>query len=99
MEFDDFDATDDDDAVACEQCGVKVSPFELPEHLDFHVAQDLERQMRKESMQVTPNSIIIFNKILRSRFLIKKVEIQWPNWGARQLMKAPFSPCRKLLCL
>ncbi len=32
----------------CEKCGKSVSPFDLPEHLDFHLAQDLQRQIRKE---------------------------------------------------
>ena len=26
----------------CEKCGKEVSPFEMPEHLDFHYAQEME---------------------------------------------------------
>ena len=35
----------------CERCSEMVSPFEMPEHLDFHVAQDISAQMRRESVQ------------------------------------------------
>jgi hypothetical protein len=40
------------ETVSCEKCGKAVSPFDLPEHLDFHVAQDLQRQMRSETKSV-----------------------------------------------
>ena len=26
----------------CQKCGKEVSPFEMPEHLDFHFAQEME---------------------------------------------------------
>ena len=28
--------------LLCEKCGKEVSPFEMPEHLDFHYAQEME---------------------------------------------------------
>jgi len=33
--------------VNCDQCGKPVSPFELPEHLDFHFAASLEASERR----------------------------------------------------
>ena len=45
LEFDDEDEGDVgsvDDLETCEKCGRRVSPFEMPEHLDFHVAQELQ---------------------------------------------------------
>jgi hypothetical protein len=30
--------------VVCGECGGHVSPFELPEHLDFHFAQQLQKE-------------------------------------------------------
>ena len=34
----------EEDLVVCSQCGERVSPFELPEHLDFHFAQQLQEE-------------------------------------------------------
>ncbi len=45
LEFDDEGEEDGgnvDDLETCEKCGRQVSPFEMPEHLDFHVAQELQ---------------------------------------------------------
>ncbi len=42
----------DSEETSCEKCGQRVSPFELPEHLDFHLAQDLEKQLRQEHLPV-----------------------------------------------
>ena len=42
----------DSDETSCEKCGQRISPFELPEHLDFHLAQDLEKQLRQEHLPV-----------------------------------------------
>lgn len=36
--------SEEDDVVVCRQCGCPVSPFELPEHLDFHLAEQLQEQ-------------------------------------------------------
>ena len=33
----------------CHRCFEMVSPFELPEHLDYHLAQDISKQMRQET--------------------------------------------------
>jgi len=32
----------------CEKCGQEVSPFEMPEHLDYHLAKELQAEMRRE---------------------------------------------------
>merc|ERR1712183_383980 len=29
----------------CEKCGKVISPFDLPEHLDYHVAKELQSEM------------------------------------------------------
>ena len=34
--------------VSCEKCGKSVSPFELPEHLDFHMARELQRELSRQ---------------------------------------------------
>merc|ERR1719162_1484783 len=31
-----------------EKCGQEVSPFEMPEHLDYHLAKELQAEMRRE---------------------------------------------------
>jgi len=36
----------DSDLVSCEKCAKLVSPFELPEHLDYHFALDIQRTER-----------------------------------------------------
>ena len=38
----------------CEKCGQEVSPFEMPEHLDFHLAKDLQAELRREERQQRP---------------------------------------------
>jgi len=43
-------AAEDIEMTKCERCEKMVSPFELPEHLDFHVAQDLYKNLRAEDM-------------------------------------------------
>ena len=45
----------DIELVKCERCSEMVSPFELPEHLDYHVAQDVSAQMRREVVQEQRN--------------------------------------------
>ena len=32
----------------CEKCGQQVSPFEMPEHLDYHLAKELQAQLSRE---------------------------------------------------
>ena len=32
----------------CEKCGQQVSPFEMPEHLDYHLAKELQAELRRE---------------------------------------------------
>ena len=33
--------------IQCEKCICKISPFELPEHMDFHLAKELQDEFRK----------------------------------------------------
>ena len=47
--------TPDDFAVCC-KCGQHILQWELPEHNDFHFAQDLQNQLRKESNSAIPAS-------------------------------------------
>ena len=47
--------------VQCDRCDKMVSPFELPEHLDFHVARDLYENMKREDQAqrtVTPVPVV-----------------------------------------
>ena len=37
--------------MKCEKCGSGVSPFDMPEHLDYHFAQELEESMRTPGMR------------------------------------------------
>ncbi len=37
-------SSEQDEMVLCGECGGHVSPFELPEHLDFHYAQQLQKE-------------------------------------------------------
>ncbi|KAK4303638.1 hypothetical protein Pmani_024362 [Petrolisthes manimaculis] len=39
------------DTVGCRECGKRISPFDLPEHLDFHVALKLQSDLRHEEGQ------------------------------------------------
>lgn len=39
---------DQDETIECEKCGKAVSPFELPEHLDWHIAKDLAKELQSE---------------------------------------------------
>jgi len=32
----------------CEKCGQEVSPFEMPEHLDYHLAKELQAELQRE---------------------------------------------------
>lgn len=44
---------DTEDIVKCEHCGIGVSAWDLPEHLDWHVAVDLQNEERALSRQPT----------------------------------------------
>lgn len=39
----------DEELVKCEKCGMKFSPWEMPEHLDYHFAVDLQNIERNSS--------------------------------------------------
>ena len=36
------------DLVECKECGEKISPFDLPEHYDYHTAQKLQRDLNRQ---------------------------------------------------
>lgn len=36
------------DLIQCKECDSQISPFELPEHLDYHVALKLQTDMQRE---------------------------------------------------
>ena len=43
------DKTDDDqEVVVCAKCGEKVSAWLMPEHLDYHIAKELQEQDQRE---------------------------------------------------
>ena len=44
----------------CEKCGQQVSPFEMPEHLDYHLAKELQAQLsREENNQNRRNEALV----------------------------------------
>jgi len=46
----DTEVVDDIEMIQCEKCICKISPFELPEHMDFHLAKELQDEFRKSEM-------------------------------------------------
>jgi hypothetical protein len=38
------ESSEQEEMVVCGECGGQVSPFELPEHLDFHYALQLQKE-------------------------------------------------------
>ena len=38
--------------IECEKCKCKISPFDLPEHLDFHLAKELQDEFRKSETTI-----------------------------------------------
>lgn len=45
-----------EDLHACERCGLKVLVWEMPEHMDYHVALDLQRSFSSASSDVPVQS-------------------------------------------
>merc|ERR1711879_464941 len=43
-----------EDGEPCEKCGKVISPFDLPEHLDYHVAKELQSQMSGDVVAAQP---------------------------------------------
>ena len=35
------------DTETCKKCGKQVSPFDMPEHLDFHFAKELQENEKQ----------------------------------------------------
>ncbi|KAG7159912.1 DNA polymerase eta-like [Homarus americanus] len=60
------DSSDNIDTVECDECGCQISAFELPEHLDYHVAlklqTDIQRDMNIVPKQGTAKAIVMENK-------------------------------------
>ena len=42
----------------CEKCGQDVSPFEMPEHLDYHLAKELQAELRRQEVAQNPPSTL-----------------------------------------
>merc|ERR1712062_837897 len=51
--------------VACEKCGKEVSPFELPEHLDYHLALELQAQLKQQERQERQQQHLATKSIIR----------------------------------
>jgi DNA polymerase eta len=43
--------------TSCEKCGKYMLVWELPEHMDFHFAQDIQKELRQEDAQMNRTSI------------------------------------------
>ena len=52
------------ETVKCEKCLKEVSPFEMPEHLDFHLAQELQQEIRRSDMENRQQNIPIKRKMV-----------------------------------
>ncbi|CAG2219563.1 POLH [Mytilus edulis] len=39
------------DLTSCEKCGKEILVWELPEHMDFHFAQEIQKEFREENIQ------------------------------------------------
>ncbi len=51
--------------VTCERCSRLISPFELPEHLDYHLARDLQNEMSREEGPIQVKTI--YKEVKRKR--------------------------------
>lgn len=45
-----------EDMTSCEKCGKYMLVWELPEHIDFHLAQDIQKELRQEDAQINRTS-------------------------------------------
>ncbi|XP_047471761.1 DNA polymerase eta-like [Penaeus chinensis] len=61
-----------DDTMECEECGAQISAFDMPEHLDFHVALKLQTDMRQEMRQDSEGSTPRTNRDLSRNLRGKK---------------------------
>ena len=43
---------DQDETIECQKCNKAVSPFELPEHLDWHMAKELQSELQREQVEM-----------------------------------------------
>ena len=59
--------------VKCEKCSQNISPFELPEHLDYHMAKELQDQLRRENMGPAPSGQSNFGSNKRKGQAVQKV--------------------------
>lgn len=46
----------------CEKCHKLISPFDLPEHLDFHVAQELQSQISRDLPPIQVRTVVMPGK-------------------------------------
>ena len=52
--------------VKCDKCPKMVSPFDLPEHLDFHLAQDLQKELRREDAATMTNQAPVVKTVVKT---------------------------------
>ncbi|CAC5423294.1 POLH [Mytilus coruscus] len=58
------------DLTSCEKCGKEILVWELPEHMDFHFAQEMQKEFREENIQ--SNKVPIKRKSVTSPAKPKK---------------------------
>ncbi|WAR14665.1 POLH-like protein [Mya arenaria] len=51
----------DDDYVQCEKCSMKISVWEMPEHMDFHFALELQKDLNTSDRLVLPSKTNVQN--------------------------------------
>lgn len=61
-----------DDTMDCEECGAQISAFDMPEHLDYHVALKLQTDIRQEMRQDSDGSTPRLNRDLNRNLRGKK---------------------------
>ena len=59
--------SDNDDREPCDKCGKPVSPFDLPEHLDFHFAQEMQSELGKSSDESTSDRLVVKTVVMPSK--------------------------------
>ncbi|XP_052105521.1 DNA polymerase eta-like [Mytilus californianus] len=62
------------DLTSCEKCGKEIIVWELPEHMDFHFAQEIQKEFREENIQ-------------SNKFPIKRKSVTSPTKPKNKLKK------------
>ena len=58
----------------CEKCGTEVSPFEMPEHLDYHLAKELQAELRRQESAAAPAQNCSNNQISSTKVSKRKCQ-------------------------